>query len=155
MTLFNYSIDICLNIDNYLSAWMLKWAVTPRSNDEFDHDECLTFEKISEQQKFPCLVRIDNNDSLENHLILLCETNEPYLSVSNETKQFAIPILFDGLLFFPYQFVMQNLSIFRSLRSSRTRCNSLQCSPVDSFFITTFKTFIHTFYNFEIIYRTS
>ncbi|CAF1403712.1 unnamed protein product [Adineta ricciae] len=76
---------------------MLKWAVTSRSNDEFDQDECLTFEKIIEQQKFPCLVRIDNNDSLENYLILLCETNEPYLSVSNETKQFAIPILFDGL----------------------------------------------------------
>jgi hypothetical protein len=87
---------------------MLKWAVIPRPNGEvLEHDdshndgndEFLTLQDIIEQHKLPCLIRLVNNDinnSIDNYCLLLCETNDPYLIVSNETKQFSIPISFDG-----------------------------------------------------------
>jgi len=87
---------------------MLKWAVIPRPNGEvLEHDdshndgndEFLTLHDIIEQHKLPCLIRLVNNDinnSIDNYCLLLCETNDPYLIVSNETKQFSIPISFDG-----------------------------------------------------------
>jgi hypothetical protein len=89
---------------------MLKWAVTPRFNGEvFEQDgifnddnyELLTLQNIIEQHRLPCLVRLVNddiNESLDNYCLLLCETNEPYLVVSNETERFSIPISFDGEL---------------------------------------------------------
>ena len=89
---------------------MLKWAVTPRLNgDSFEHDginnsdsyELLTLQAIMEQHTLPCLVRLVNddiNESIDNYCLLLCETNDPYLIVSNETERFSIPISFDGKL---------------------------------------------------------
>ncbi|UJR23779.1 hypothetical protein I4U23_026755 [Adineta vaga] len=107
---------------------MLKWAVTPRSTE----DELLTFEKILEQQKLPCLVRIGENDSSDNYLILLCETNESYLSVSNETKQFSIPISFDGLFALVehgitrYNILQSIHSLFSHLKSSSSHFTTLK-----------------------------
>ena len=87
---------------------MLKWAVTPRCNSEIfeqdgifngDNYELLTLQDITEQHQLPCLVRLINDDiieSIDNYCLLLCETNEPYLLVSNETERFSIPISFDG-----------------------------------------------------------
>ena len=87
---------------------MLKWAVTPRlSGDFFEHDEMnnndsyelLTLQALLEQHQLPCLVRLvndDKNDSIDNYCLLLCETNDPYLIVSNETERFSIPLSFDG-----------------------------------------------------------
>ena len=87
---------------------MLKWAVTPRLNgDFFEHDglsngdacELLTLQTILEQHRLPCLVRLVNddlNDSNDNYCLLLGETNEPYLFVSNESERFSVPISFDG-----------------------------------------------------------
>jgi hypothetical protein len=89
---------------------MLKWAVTPRWNDEFfEHDgisnndnyEFLTLQDIIEQHQLPCLVRLihdDINDSIDNYCLLLCQINDPYLIVSNETERFSIPMSFDGML---------------------------------------------------------
>jgi len=87
---------------------MLKWAVTPRLPDDFfeqdgfrnDLDyELLTLPALLEQHELPCLVRLVNddfNDSIDNYCLLLCETTDPYLIVSNETERFSIPISFDG-----------------------------------------------------------
>lgn len=87
---------------------MLKWAVTPRlNNDCFEQDgtqngdgcELLTLQSIIEQNRLPCLVRLVNddiNESIDNYCLLLCQTNDPYLLVSNETERFAIPMSFDG-----------------------------------------------------------
>ena len=87
---------------------MLKWAVTPRANgDLFEHngnhhmdgDELLTLQTIIEQHRLPCLVRLINadvNESIDNYCLLLCETSDPYLIVSNETERFSVPISFDG-----------------------------------------------------------
>jgi hypothetical protein len=87
---------------------MLKWAVTPRFNgDVFEHDgihngdgyELLTLQAIIEQHRLPCLVRLVNddvNESTDNYCLLLCETNDPYVIVSNETERCAIPTSFDG-----------------------------------------------------------
>ncbi|CAF2444278.1 unnamed protein product [Rotaria sp. Silwood2] len=86
---------------------MLKWAVTPRLNGDFyeqdglqnsDSYEILTLPAILEQHQLPCLVRLFNDDinqSIDNYCLLLCETNDPYLIVSNETERFSIPISFD------------------------------------------------------------
>ncbi len=88
---------------------MLKWAVTPRLNgDVYEHDgiynnnnyELLTLEALLEQHQLPCLVRLihdDMNDSIDNYCLLLCETTDPYLIVSNETERFSIPLSFDGM----------------------------------------------------------
>ena len=88
---------------------MLKWAVTPRLNGEIfeqngihsnDNYELLTLESIIEQHQLPCLVRLiydDLNDSIDNYCLLLCETTDPYLIVSNETERFSIPLSFDGM----------------------------------------------------------
>jgi len=87
---------------------MLKWAVTPRLNSEFfPHDgvhndngcELLTLQAITEQHRLPCLVRLINddlNESNDNYCLLLGQTNDPYLLVSNETERFSVPISFDG-----------------------------------------------------------
>ena len=87
---------------------MLKWAVTPRANgDLFEHNgnhnidgyELLTLQTIIEQHRLPCLVRLINadvNESIDNYCLLLRETNDPYLIVSNETERFSVPISFDG-----------------------------------------------------------
>ena len=89
---------------------MLKWAVTPRLNgDFFEHDgarngdgyELLTLQAILEQHRLPCLVRLVNDDVNElndNYCLLLCQTNDPYLLVSNENERFSVPISFDGKL---------------------------------------------------------
>ncbi|CAM4906530.1 unnamed protein product [Rotaria socialis] len=88
---------------------MLKWALTPRLNGDFDEQdgiensnnfELLTLKSIFEQHELPCLVRLindDRNQSMDNYCLLLCETKDPYLIVSNETERFSIPISFDGL----------------------------------------------------------
>jgi hypothetical protein len=87
---------------------MLKWAVTPRLNgDFFPHDgvhngddcEFLTLQTIIQQHHLPCLVRLINddlNESNDNYCLLLGQTNDPYLIVSNETERFSVPISFDG-----------------------------------------------------------
>lgn len=87
---------------------MLKWAVTPRINSElFEHDgvqngdgyELLTLQTIIDQHRLPCLVRLINddvNESIDNYCLLLCQTNDPYLLVSNENERFSIPSSFDG-----------------------------------------------------------
>ena len=87
---------------------MLKWAVTPRLAGEFyerdgmlnyDGHEGMTLDNLLAQHNLPCLVRLiteDGNDPLDNYCLLLCETDEPYLVVSNETERFAIPNSFDG-----------------------------------------------------------
>jgi hypothetical protein len=97
---------------------MLKWAVTPRSNGEyFEHDsihnndnyELLTLQSIIEQHQLPCLVRLINDDideSIGNYCLLLCEINDPYLIVSNETERFSIPISFDGMLIIEIEFIV-------------------------------------------------
>jgi hypothetical protein len=90
---------------------MLKWAVTTRLNgDFFEHngihhgDDCelLTLQAIIEQHRLPCLVRLVNddiNESIDNYCLLLCQTNDPYLLVSNESERFSVPISFDGKSF--------------------------------------------------------
>jgi hypothetical protein len=84
---------------------MLKWAVTPRLNGEVhehhgiynnDNYELLTLEALIEQHQLPCLVRLIQNDFMDNYCLLLCEITDPYLIVSNETERFSIPISFDG-----------------------------------------------------------
>ena len=87
---------------------MLKWAVTPRLRGDFyQHDniqngddrELLTLEAIIEQHRLPCLVRLagdDINDSHDNYCLLICQTNDSYLLVSNEVERFSIPMSFDG-----------------------------------------------------------
>ena len=93
---------------------MLKWAVTPRPNGEYfpqdnvqngggaggtDDGEFLTLQTIIQQHRLPCLVRLINddlNESNDNYCLLLGQTNEPYLLVSNETERFSVPISFDG-----------------------------------------------------------
>jgi hypothetical protein len=87
---------------------MLKWAVTPRFNGDFfeqdgvhhaDGCELLTLQAIIKQHRLPCLVRLikdDINESIDNYCLLLCQTNDPYLLVSNENERFSIPISFDG-----------------------------------------------------------
>ena len=83
---------------------MLKWAVSPRSNSEvFEQDgneeDFLTLQSIIEEHQLPCLVRLihdDINDSNDNYCLLLGETVDPYLIVSNETERFSIPLSFDG-----------------------------------------------------------
>jgi hypothetical protein len=89
---------------------MLKWAVTPRLNGEYLEDdgihfnesyELLTLQTIIGQHHLPCLVRLINDDingSIDNYCLLLCETNDPYLIVSNEAERFSIPTSFDGKL---------------------------------------------------------
>lgn len=88
---------------------MLKWAVTPRINNEFyEHDgmnnndqyDLLALQSIIELQQLPCLVRLindDRNESTDNYCLLLCQINDPYLIASNETERFSIPISFDGM----------------------------------------------------------
>ncbi len=100
---------------------MLKWAVTPRLNSEsFEHDgihnndndEFLTLQSITEQHQLPCLVRVINNDindSIDNYCLLLCEINDPYLIVSNETERFSIPISFDGMLKIEISFLLRRI----------------------------------------------
>jgi hypothetical protein len=87
---------------------MLKWAVTPRLNGDFyEHDgnlnadgcELLALEAILSQRRLPCLVRLvhdDFHEANDNYCLLLRETSDPYLLVSNETDRFSIPISFDG-----------------------------------------------------------
>ena len=87
---------------------MLKWAVTPRLNGEcLPHDgvhdgddgELLTLQAIIQLHRLPCLVRLisdDLNESNDNYCLLLGQTTDPYLIVSNETERFAVPISFDG-----------------------------------------------------------
>ena len=87
---------------------MLKWAVTPRLNGDFvEHDglqqgepcELLTLQAIIDQHRLPCLVRLINddlNESNDNYCLLLRQTNDPYLFVSNETERFSVPLSFDG-----------------------------------------------------------
>ena len=87
---------------------MLKWVVTPRLNgDYFEHEgvhpsdgcELLTLQEIIQQHRLPCLVRLatdDTNESTDNYCLLLCQTNDPYLLVSNEIERFSIPLSFDG-----------------------------------------------------------
>lgn len=87
---------------------MLKWAVTPRSssdifeqdgNDQEENSTLLTLQDILEQHQLPCLVRLiydDINDVNDNYCLLLGETIDPYLIVSNETERFSIPLTFDG-----------------------------------------------------------
>jgi len=88
---------------------MLKWAVTPRINGEFfeydnihnnENYELLTLQSLIEQHQLPCLVRLINdnrNQSINNYCLLLCEINDPYLIVSNETERFSVPLSFDGM----------------------------------------------------------
>ena len=87
---------------------MLKWAVTSRLNgDCFEHDgiphnddcELLTLQTILSQHRLPCLVRLvtdDFHESIDNYCLLLRETHDPYLLVSNEADRFSIPTSFDG-----------------------------------------------------------
>lgn len=89
---------------------MLKWAVTPRLNVDFDEQDgvensnssgLLTLKSIVQQQGLPCLVKLINDDpnqSIDNYCLLLGETRDPYLIVSNETERFSIPLSFDGTL---------------------------------------------------------
>ena len=97
---------------------MLKWALTPRHNgDSFEHNDIdksdsyvlLSLQTIIQQHQLPCLVRLMNDDinaSIDNYCLLICETNDPYLIVSNETEHFSVPISFDG-----------NFSFYLSYRS--------------------------------------
>ena len=84
---------------------MLKWALTPRSSSEIfeqdgdyheDNSTLLTLQEIIEQQQLPCLVRLIHDDMNDNYCLLLGETMDPYLIVSNETERFSIPLSFDG-----------------------------------------------------------
>ncbi|CAF0814842.1 unnamed protein product [Adineta steineri] len=126
---------------------MLKWAVTPRLNSEFseydesqedDTDELLSFQTVIEQHKLPCLVQIvenDTNDSNDdNYYILLCKTNDSYLSVSNETKQFSIPISFDGL-FAIVERGVTHYNIVQSIHSLRSHFKSYSSFPYTHFTI--------------------
>lgn len=124
---------------------MLKWAVSPRSNSEvFEQDgneeDFLTLQSIIEEHQLPCLVRLihdDINDSNDNYCLLLGETVDPYLIVSNETERFSIPLSFDGkwkfeglvfrLLFSKIRRSVQiNLGLFASVERGVTRYNILQ-----------------------------
>lgn len=71
--------------------------------DGFEHDaqsdDLLTLQNIISRQSLPCLVRLvheDVNDTADNYCLLLCQTSEPYLLVSNEAERFSIPLTFDG-----------------------------------------------------------
>ena len=88
---------------------MLKWAITPRIGADFfneqstsglrDSFDLLSLETILDQHPLPCLVRFVNDDvydSIDNYCLLLCQTTDPYLIVSNETERFAVPLAFDG-----------------------------------------------------------
>ncbi|CAF1316147.1 unnamed protein product [Adineta steineri] len=116
---------------------MLKWAVTPRANgDCFEQDgihngdnrELLTLQAIIEQHRLPCLVRLINddiNETLDNYCLLLCQTNDPYLLVSNESERFSIPLSFDGL-FAP---VEQGVTRYNILQSIRALQSHLKLQP--------------------------
>lgn len=162
---------------------MLKWALTPRPSSEiFQHDgdhheensTLLTLQEIVEQQQLPCLVRLiydDMNDLNDNYCLLLGETMDPYLIVSNETERFSIPLSFDGKenllsLFFCLSrlrrkhddrcLICQNP--FRSLRFGRTWCDTLQYSSIHSFITISFQIsffFFINFYTFHDITRMS
>ena len=103
------NLHILVHVFFRLKVAMLKWAITPRISNEFfdqtstngSHDsiELLNLQAIIEQHQLPCLVRFVNDDlydSYDNYCLLLCETKDPYLIVSNETERFSIPISFDG-----------------------------------------------------------
>jgi len=105
---------------------MLKWAVTPRFNgDYFEHDgtrngdscEYLTLQAIIEQHRLPCLVRLVNdgiNETIDNYCLLLCQTNDPYLLVSNEAERFSIPLSFDGKYLVGKKAISTFLSTFKN-----------------------------------------
>ncbi|CAF2495580.1 unnamed protein product [Rotaria sp. Silwood2] len=131
---------------------MLKWAVTPRFNgDYFENEgvhnnhgcELLTLQAIIDQHRLPCLVRLtsdDINESTDNYCLLLCQTNEPYLLVSNETERFSIPMSFDGeflgkkktpdtvffhvCLFAPVEKGVTRYNILESVRALRSHLKS-------------------------------
>ncbi|CAF1089951.1 unnamed protein product [Didymodactylos carnosus] len=80
---------------------MLKWAVVrPDTNSDAQLSVQLhTLDEICDQQIFPCLVRLYTENSTfdnDNYCLLLTETCDPYLVVSNETERFAVPTSFDG-----------------------------------------------------------
>ncbi|CAF0757430.1 unnamed protein product [Rotaria sp. Silwood1] len=114
---------------------MLKWAVTPRFNsDYFENEginnnhgcELLTLQAIIDQHRLPCLVRLisdDINESTDNYCLLLCQTNDPYLLVSNETERFSIPMSFDGL-FAPVEKGVTRYNILESVRALRSHLKS-------------------------------
>ncbi|CAF1154260.1 unnamed protein product [Rotaria sordida] len=114
---------------------MLKWAVTPRFNsDYFENEgihnnhgcELLTLQAIIDQHRLPCLVRLMNddiNESTDNYCLLLCQTNDPYLLVSNETERFSIPMSFDGL-FAPVEKGITRYNILESVRALRSHLKS-------------------------------
>jgi hypothetical protein len=69
---------------------------------QVDRQPLFTLQAIRAQHRLPCLVRLighDTNESNDNYCLLLCETQDPYLIVSNEADRFSIPISFDGTYF--------------------------------------------------------
>ncbi|UJR25082.1 hypothetical protein I4U23_006443 [Adineta vaga] len=123
---------------------MLKWAVTPRLNtDYFDHDgihhgehcQSLTLQAIIDQHRLPCLVRLVNDDVNDNYCLLLCQTTDPYLLVSNEAERFSIPLSFDGL-FAPVEQGVTRYSILQSVRALQSHLKSQSSSSGCSCFTT-------------------
>ena len=115
---------------------MLKWAISPRiTADFFDEQtgngiretfDLLPLETIVEQHQLPCLVRFVNDDiydSMDNYCLLLCQTTDPYLIVSNETERFAVPLSFDGTTIF-----------LRNYRKEKKRKEKKEMSNDDNLF---------------------
>ncbi|CAM2696986.1 unnamed protein product [Rotaria socialis] len=118
---------------------MLKWAVTPRLNSDYCENEGIrnsdgcelhTLQAVIEQHRLPCLVRIagdDIHESADNYCLLLAQTNDPYLLVSNENERFSIPLLFDGL-FAPVEKGITRYNILESVHALRSHLKSVPSS---------------------------
>ncbi|CAF1063717.1 unnamed protein product [Rotaria sordida] len=141
---------------------MLKWAVTPRLNVDFyeqdglqnsDSYEILTLPAIIEQHQLPCLVRLLNDDinqPTDNYCLLLCETNDPYLIVSNETERFSIPTSFDGL-FASVERGVTRYNIIQSVRSLQSHLKTPPPSSSEFSYFTTLQP--HIGYNNATLHR--
>ncbi|CAF0967355.1 unnamed protein product [Didymodactylos carnosus] len=103
---------------------MLKWAVVRSdTNSDVQLDvELHTLDAICNQYTFPCLVRLYSKNATfdnDNYYLLLTETCDPYLVVSNETERFAVPTSNDGL-FAQVERGVTRYSIFQSIRTIQT-----------------------------------
>lgn len=115
---------------------MLKWAVIPRLNSDYlenegthnsDGCEMLTLQAIIERDRLPCLIRLPNddmNECIDNYCLLLCQTNDPYLLVSNETERFSIPLSFDGKLL---RRIILIISFYFNFKKSFFTCVGFLC----------------------------
>ncbi|CAF4053358.1 unnamed protein product, partial [Rotaria magnacalcarata] len=69
----------------------------------------------------------DIHESVDNYCLLLAQTNDPYLLVSNENERFSIPLLFDGL-FAPVEKGITRYNILESVCALRSHLKSVPSS---------------------------